>query len=110
MNAIFLQMSSTRKNHNPKMTKTLETNITSDKGEEKSQNITYLLLSNNATIKKDKNSLYLLQYQKYFMKKSFPKGTKASNPSVNIHCLNTDYHPHRYWRRHPTWDTRRLPR
>jgi hypothetical protein len=51
------------------MTKTLETNITSDKGEEKSQNITYLLLSNNATIKKDKNSLYLLQYQKYFMKK-----------------------------------------
>ena len=69
MNAIFLQMSSTRKNHNPKMTKTLETNITSDKGEEKSQNLTYLLLSNNATIKKDKNSLYLLQYQKYFMKK-----------------------------------------
>ena len=69
MNAIFLQMSSTRKSHNPKMTKTLETNITSDKGEEKSQNITYLLLSNNATIKKDKNSLYLLQYQKYFMKK-----------------------------------------
>jgi len=62
-------MSSTRKSHNPKMTKTLETNITSDKGEEKSQNITYLLLSNNATIKKDKNSLYLLQYQKYFMKK-----------------------------------------
>ena len=69
MNAIFLQMSSARKNHNPKMTKTLETNITSDKGEEKSQNITYLLQSNNATIKKDKNSLYLLQYQKYFMKK-----------------------------------------
>ena len=69
MNAIFLQMSSTRKSHNPKMTKTLETNITSDKGEEKSQNLTYLLLSNNATIKKDKNSLYLLQYQKYFMKK-----------------------------------------
>ena len=69
MNAIFLQMSSTRKSHNPKMTKTLETNITSDKGEEKSQNITYLLLSNNATIKKDKNSLYLLQYKKYFMKK-----------------------------------------
>jgi hypothetical protein len=62
-------MSSTRKSHNPKMTKTLETNITSDKGEEKSQNLTYLLLSNNATIKKDKNSLYLLQYQKYFMKK-----------------------------------------
>ena len=33
--------------------------------------------------------------KKYFMKKSFPKGTKASNPSVNIHYLNTDYHPHR---------------
>ena len=69
MNGIFLQMSSTRKNHNAKMTKTLETNYTSEKGEEKSQNITYLLQANNATIKKDKNSLYLLQYQKYFMKK-----------------------------------------
>ena len=52
------------------MTKTLETNITSEKGEEKSPNITnYLILSNNNTSKKDKNSLYLLQYQKYFMKK-----------------------------------------
>ena len=70
MNAIFFQMGSTRKSHNQKMTKTLETNITSDKGEEKSQNATYLLLSNNNnSSKKDKNSLYLLQYQKYFMKK-----------------------------------------
>ncbi len=33
--------------------------------------------------------------KKYYMKKSFPEGTKPSNPSVNIHCLNTDYHPHR---------------
>jgi len=63
-------MSSTRKTYNQKMTKTLETNITSEKGEEKSPNITnYLILSNNNTSKKDKNSLYLLQYQKYFMKK-----------------------------------------
>ena len=70
MNALFFQMSSTRKTHNQKMTKTLETNITSEKGEEKSPNITnYLILSNNNTSKKDKNSLYLLQYQKYFMKK-----------------------------------------
>ena len=70
MNAFFFQMSSTRKTHNQKMTKTLETNITSEKGEEKSPNITnYLILSNNNTSKKDKNSLYLLQYQKYFMKK-----------------------------------------
>ena len=70
MNALFFQMSSQRKIHNQKMTKTLETNITSDKGDEKSQNITNLLIfSNNNTTKKDKNSLYLLQYQKYFMKK-----------------------------------------
>ena len=69
MNAIFFQVGTTRKNHEQKMTKTLETNITSDKGEEKSQNATYLLLSNNLSSKKDKNSLYLLQYQKYFMKK-----------------------------------------
>ena len=33
--------------------------------------------------------------KKYYMKKSFPEGTKPSNPSVNIHCLHTDYHPHR---------------
>ena len=70
MNTLFFQMSTTRKTHNQKMTKTLETNITSDKGEEKSPNITNLLiLPNNNTTKKDKNSLYLLQYQKYFMKK-----------------------------------------
>jgi hypothetical protein len=34
-------------------------------------------------------------YKKYFMKKSFPKGTKPSNDSVNIHFLDTDYHEHR---------------
>ena len=33
--------------------------------------------------------------KKYFMKKSFPPGIKPSNPSVNIHELYTDYHPHR---------------
>ena len=33
--------------------------------------------------------------KKYFMKKSFPKGTKPSNSSVNIHFLDTDYHEHR---------------
>ena len=70
MNGLFFHMSSTRKTHNQKMTKTLETNNTSEKGEEKSQSITnYLIISNNNTSKKDKNSLYLLQYQKYFMKK-----------------------------------------
>ena len=69
MNALFFQMSTTRKAHNQKMTKTLETNITSDKGEEKSPNITNFIILNNNTSKKDKNSLYLLQYQKYFMKK-----------------------------------------
>ena len=70
MNALFFQMSSQRKTHHQKMTKTLETNITSEKGDEKSPNITNLLIfSNNNTSKKDKNSLYLMQYQKYFMKK-----------------------------------------
>jgi hypothetical protein len=33
--------------------------------------------------------------KKYYMKKSFPKGTKPSNPSVPIHELKTDYHPHK---------------
>ena len=70
MNTLFFRMSPERKTHNQKMAKTLETNITSEKGDEKSQNITNLLvLSNNNASKKDKNSLYLLQYQKYFMKK-----------------------------------------
>ena len=31
----------------------------------------------------------------YFMKKSFPKGAKPSNKSVNVHFFNTDYHEHR---------------
>ena len=51
------------------MGKTLETNMTSDKGDEKSQNTTNLLISNFNTTKKDRNSLYILQYQKYFLKK-----------------------------------------
>ena len=33
--------------------------------------------------------------RKYFMKKSFPKGVKPSNSSVNIHFFETDYHEHR---------------
>ena len=33
--------------------------------------------------------------KKYYMKKSFPKGCKPSNPSVTVHELNTDYHPHK---------------
>ena len=33
--------------------------------------------------------------KKYFMKKSFPKDIKPSNPSVNIHAFFTDYHKHR---------------
>ena len=36
MNALFFQLSSNRKNHEIKMGKTLETNMTSDKGDEKS--------------------------------------------------------------------------
>ena len=50
-------MSTTRKTHNQKLTKTLETNITSDRGDEKSQNITNLLITNNKRKK---------TYKKYF--------------------------------------------
>ncbi len=48
------------------MTKTLETNITSDKGEEKT-NSQFLNQINPS--QKKYNNLYLLQYQKYFNKK-----------------------------------------
>ena len=33
--------------------------------------------------------------KKYFMKKSFPKCTKPSNSSVDVHFFNADYHHHR---------------
>ena len=69
MNTLFFQMTSTRKNHHTKMAKTLETNFTSDKGDEKSPNVTNLLITNSNPIKKEKNSLYLLHYRKYFLKK-----------------------------------------
>ena len=68
MNAILFHMASHKKNHHPKMTKTLETNITSDKGEEKSKSNSQTSNQIN-TIPKKQNNLYLLQYQKYFMKK-----------------------------------------
>ena len=68
MNAIFFHMTGFKKNHQPKMTKTLETNITSDKGEEKSKSNSQTSNQNNAPLKKHIN-LYLIQYQKYFNKK-----------------------------------------
>ena len=68
MNAILFHMASHKKNHHPKMTKTLETNITSDKGEEKSKSNSQTSNQIN-TIPKKQNNLYLLQYQKYFNKK-----------------------------------------
>ena len=66
MNQIFFHMTSHKKNHQQKMTKTLETNITSEKGDEKSNS--QYLNQNNLSSKKF-NNLYLLQYQKYFNKK-----------------------------------------
>ena len=33
--------------------------------------------------------------KKYFMKKSFPQGTKPSNTQIKEQFLNTDYHQHR---------------
>ena len=44
----------------------------------------------------DYNMCENCHYQKkYFMKKSFPKGTKPSNDSVNVQFLETPYHEHR---------------
>ena len=58
-----------KRNQPPKLTKTIETNITSEKGDEKSSNMTNTLNPNNFLSKIDKYSLYLHQYQKYFNKK-----------------------------------------
>ena len=66
MNQIFFHMKSHKKNHEQKMTKTLETNITSDKGEEKTNS---QFINQNNPPQKKYNNLYLLQYQKYFNKK-----------------------------------------
>ena len=65
MNGIFFHMAGYKKNHQQKMTKTLETNITSDKGEEKSSSQN----SNQNPPAKKCHNLYLIQYQKYFNKK-----------------------------------------
>ena len=65
MNGIFFHMAGYKKNHQQKMTKTLETNITSDKGEEKSSSQN----SNQNPPAKKHHNLYLIQYQKYFNKK-----------------------------------------
>ena len=65
MNGIFFHMTGYKKNHQQKMTKTLETNITSDKGEEKSSSQN----SNQNPPAKKHHNLYLIQYQKYFHKK-----------------------------------------
>ena len=68
MNQIFLQFANNKKTHQQKRTKTLETNITSDRGEEKSNSQNIFINQNNPSSKKY-NNLYLLQYQKYFNKK-----------------------------------------
>lgn len=58
-----------KRNQPPRLTKTLETNITSEKGDERSSNMTNTLNPNNFLSKIDKHSLYLHHYQKYFNKK-----------------------------------------
>ena len=68
MNSIFFHMTGHKKNHQPKKTKTLETNATSDKGEEKSKSNSQTSNQTN-NLSKKRNNLYLLQYQKYFNKK-----------------------------------------
>ena len=70
MNVFYIHMSTAfKRNQPPKLTKTIETNITSEKGDEKSSNMTNTLNPNNFLSKIDKYSLYLHQYQKYFNKK-----------------------------------------
>ena len=68
MNPIFFHMAGHKKCHQTITTKTLETNITSDKGEEKSKSNSQTSNQTN-NLPKKKNNLYLLQYQKYFNKK-----------------------------------------
>jgi len=58
-------MNSCKKNHETKMTKTLETNITSEKSKSNSQ-VQPTTQNNNLS---RKNNIYLRQYQKYFNKK-----------------------------------------
>jgi len=65
MNPIFFHMNSCKKNHETKMTKTLETNITSEKSKSNSQ-VQPTTQNNNLS---RKNNIYLRQYQKYFNKK-----------------------------------------
>ena len=71
MNEIFFHMADYKKN-NPqnKTKKTFETNITSEKGEDKSKSKSnsQTIYQNNPIPKKHIN-LYLIQYQKYFNKK-----------------------------------------
>ena len=88
MDLIYLHMSTHKRNHHPKMTKTLETNITSEKGDEKSSNITNTLYLNNGPTKKGKNSLYLLQYQKYFNKKLVIKYNILPNEYILMNLEN----------------------
>ena len=61
-------MAGHKKCHQTITTKTLETNTTSDKGEEKSKSNSQTSNQTNNITKKN-NNLYLLQYQKYFNKK-----------------------------------------
>ena len=58
-----------KKLHKKRITKTLETNFTSDKGDEKSKSNSRTSSQNNNCANKKNNDLYLLQYQKYFNKK-----------------------------------------
>ena len=70
MNEIFFHMADFKKHHPQNKTKTFETNITSEKGEEKSKSKSnsQTIYQNNPVPKKQIN-LYLIQYQKYFNKK-----------------------------------------
>jgi hypothetical protein len=60
-------MNNFKKNHETKMTKTLETNITSEKSKSNSQTQVAQTTQNNNLSRK--NNIYLRQYQKYFNKK-----------------------------------------
>ena len=66
MNQIFFHMKNEKKNNQKNMAKTSETNISSDKDEEKSNSQCY---NQGNPAQKKYNNFYLFQYQKYFNKK-----------------------------------------
>ena len=93
MNKLFFKMSTTRKTHNQKLTKTLETNTTSDRADEKSQNITNLLITNNTINNTNtktiaKNILNSKNKKDAELKSNNTMPAKVINNTTNINIIN----------------------